>query len=116
MSGIPIKGSDNNTYITRTETSADGQETQVISGIADWILNRLLRAVSRLTFDVSNQLRVAGPVTVSSGTVTTVTTCGTVTTMATGNMGMGDMGKPATSMVFSRQLTTSSTGRNLIRS
>lgn len=109
MSGIPIKGSDNNTYITRTETGADGQETQIISGIADWILNRLLRAVSRLSFDATNQLRVAaaGTVSISSGTVTTVTT---------GNTGMGDMGKPATSMVFSRQLTTNSTRRNLIRS
>ena len=112
MSGIPVKGSDNNTYITRTETGADGQETQIISGIADWILNRLLRAVSRLSFDATNQLRVAaaGTVSISSGTVTTVTT------VTTGNTGMGDMGKPATSMVFSRQLTTNSTRRNLIRS
>lgn len=113
---IPVKGSDGQTYVTRTETGSDGQETQVVNSISDWIISRLLRAVSRLTYDASNQLRVAGPVTVSSGTVTTVTTCGTVTTMTTGNMGIGDMGKPATSMVFSRQLTTSSTGRNLIRS
>ena len=112
MGGIPIKGSDSQNYTTRTETGADGQETQVVSGIADWILNRLLRAVSRLSFDATNQLRVAaaGTVSISSGTVTTVTT------VTTGNSGMGDMGKPATSMVFSRQLTTSSTGRNLIRS
>ena len=116
MGGIPIKGNDNSQYVTRTETGADGQETQVVIGIADWIISRLLRAVARLSYDTSNQLRVSGPVTVSSGTVTTVTTCGTVTTMTTGNMGVGDMGKPATSMVFSRQLTTSSTGRNLIRS
>ena len=104
--GIPIRGADTNTYITRTENGADGQETQVVSGIADWILNRLLRAVSRLSFDATNQLRVAaaGTVSISSGTVTT------------GNTGMGDMGKPATSMVFSRQLTTNSTRRNLIRS
>ena len=107
--GIPIKGADTNTYITRTENGADGQETQVVSGIADWLLRRLSKAMSRLSFDASNQLRVAaaGTVSISSGTVTTVTT---------GNMGMGDMGKPSTSIVFSRQLTTNSTRRNLIRS
>lgn len=112
MGGIPIKGSDSQNYTTRTETGADGQETQVVSGIADWILNRLLRAVSRLSFDATNQLRVAaaGTVSISSGTVTTVTT------VTTGNTGMGDIGKPATAMVFSRQLTTNSTRRNLIRS
>ena len=114
--GIPIKGADSQNYITRTDTGGDGQETQVVTGIADWIINRLLRAVARLSYDTSNQLRVAGPVTVSSGTVTTVTTCGTVTTMTTGNVGVGDMGKPATAMVFSRQLTANSTRRNLIRS
>ena len=112
MNGIPIKGADTNTYITRTETGSDGQETQVVSGIADWLLRRLSKAMSRLSFDASNQLRVAaaGTMSISSGTVTTVTT------VATGNTGMGDMGKPATSMVFSRQLTASSTRRNLIRS
>lgn len=109
MSGIPIKGSDDNQYVTRTETGEDGQETQVVSGIADWVLRRLFRAISRLTFDGSNQLRVAaaGTVSVSSGTVTTVTT---------GNIGMGDAGKPSTAIVFSRQLTVNGTRRNLIRS
>lgn len=109
MSGIPIKGSDNNTYTTRTETGGDGQETQVVSGIADWLLRRLSKAMSRLSFDASNQLRVAaaGTVSISSGTITTVTTS---------NDSMGDIGKPATAMVFSRQLTANSTRRNLIRS
>lgn len=112
MGGIPIKGNDNSQYITRTETGADGQETQVISGIADWIIRRLLRAVGRLSFDGSNQLRtaVAGSVSVSSGTVTTVTT------VTTSSDSMGDIGKPATAMIFSRQLTANSTRRNLIRS
>lgn len=112
MGGIPIKGSDNSQYITRTESDADGQETQVVSGIADWLLRRLSKAMSRLSFDASNQLRVAaaGTVSISSGTITTVTT------VTTGNMGMGDIGKPATAMVFSRQLTANSTRRNLVRS
>lgn len=107
MGGIPIKGADSQNYTTRTETGADGQETQVVSGIGDWLFRRLAKAMSRLSFDTSNQLRCVVPshaVTISSGTV------------STGNMGMGDMGKPATSMVFSRQLTANSTKRNLIRS
>ena len=107
--GIPIKGADSQNYITRTESGSDGQETQVVSGIADWLLRRLSKALSRLSFDATNQLRaiVAGTVSISSGTVTTVTT---------GNIGMGDSGKPSTAMVFSRQLTSNSTRRNLIRS
>ena len=110
--GIPIKGADGQTYISRSEKDVDGQETQVVSGIADWLLRRLSKAMSRLSFDASNQLRVAaaGTMSISSGTVTTVTT------VATGNMGMGAMGKPSTSIVFSRQLTANSTRRNLIRS
>ena len=110
--GIPGTGADTNTYITRTENGADGQETQVVSGIADWLLRRLSKAMSRLSFDASNQLRVAaaGTVSISSGTITTVTT------VTTGNMGMGDIGKLATAMVFSRQLTANSTRRNLVRS
>ena len=107
--GIPIKGADGQNYTTRTETGTDGQETQIVSGISDWILRRLFKAFSRLSFDASSQLRVAaaGTVSVSSGTVTTVTT---------GNIGMGDAGKPSTAIVFSRQLTANSTRRNLIRS
>ena len=110
--GIPIKGADGQNYTTRTETGTDGQETQIVSGISDWILRRLFKAFSRLSFDASSQLRVAaaGTVSVSSGTVTTVTT------VTTGNIGMGDAGKPSTAIVFSRQLTANSTRRNLIRS
>lgn len=113
---IPIKGADTNTYYTNTEQDAQGRETQVVSGIADWLFRRLFRAIGRLTYDTSNQLRVSGPVTVSSGTVTTVTTCSTVTTMTTGNVGFGDMGKAATAMIASRQAAALGSKRNLIRS
>ena len=110
---IPIKGSDSNTYYTNTEKDAAGQETQVVSGISDWLFRRLFRAMGRLTYDTSNQLRVipaTHAVTVSSGTVTTVTTC------TTANVGMGDSGKPATGIVFNRQLIASGFKRNLVRS
>ena len=71
--------------------------------------------VSRFTFDVSNQLRatIVGAVTVSSGTVTTV---GTVTTMTTGNIGIGDMGKPATAILKSQEVFQGTIGKNFIRS
>ena len=65
--------------------------------------------VSRLSFDATNQLRavVSGSVSVSSGTVTT---------MATGNIGYGDMGKPATSILVASQVANTSISRNFIRS
>ena len=68
--------------------------------------------ISRLTFDVSNQLRasVIGTVGISSGTVTTV---GTVTT---GNIGIGDMGKPATAILKSQEAFQNTIGKNFIRS
>lgn len=111
MNGIPVKGADNNTYTTRTETGTDGKETQVVVGQSDGFLRRLFRTLSRLSFDVSGQLRtsVAGSVSISSGTVTTVTT------MGTGNMGFSDMGKPATAMIVSRQMAAVGTQANLRR-
>lgn len=100
MGGIPIKGSDSQNYTTRTETGADGQETQIVSdkGVLG-ALTRLFNVLRFFSFDPTSQLRVtaAGTVGISSGTVTTV---GTVTT---GNMGIGDMGKPATSLMMGRQ-------------
>ena len=79
---------------------------------ATWLLRRLAKAMSRLTFDATNQLRttVGGTVAIS-GTVAV----STVTTVTTDNIGYGDMGKPATVMLVSRQLTGASTRRNLIR-
>lgn len=107
---IPIKGADTNTYYTNTEKDAAGQETQVVSGISDWLFRRLFRAIGRMTYDTTNQLRVSGPVTISSGTVTTCTT------VTTGNIGFGDMGKTATAMLVSRQNAALGSKRNLIRS
>ncbi len=76
------------------------------NGVGDWLIRRLSKAIGRMSFDATNQLRVA-PANIAAVT--------TVTTVGTGNMGMGDAGKPATAMLFTRQLTTASTRRNLIR-
>lgn len=100
MGGIPIKGSDSQNYTTRTETGADGQETQITSdkGVLG-ALTRLFNVLRFFSFDSTSQLRtaVSGSVAISSGTVTTVTT------LTTGNMGVGDMGKAATSLMIGRQ-------------
>ena len=98
MGGIPIKGSDGQTYITRTETNIDGHETQIVSdpGVMGF-LSRLFNVLRFFSFDSSSQLRTAisGSVGLSSNQ-----TLGTVTTA---NIGIGDMGKPATSLMIGRQ-------------
>lgn len=109
MSGLPIKGSDGQDYTTRTETGSDGQETQVIKSAFDWVLYKLLRPLARITFDTSGQLRVGGSVGISSGTVTTVTN------MTQGNVSIGDMGKPNSSALLSRQASALGTRSNLRR-
>ena len=100
MGGIPVKGSDSQNYTTRTETGVDGQEMQIVSdkGVLG-ALTRLFNVLRFFSFDSSSQLRtsVSGSVTIGSGTVTTVTT------VTTGNISMGDMGKPATSLMMGRQ-------------
>jgi hypothetical protein len=98
---IPIKGADSQTYNTRTETGEDGKETQIVKDQTNWLLRMMSRVFARFSFDTSSQLRVtaAGTVAVSSGTITTVTT------VTTDNMSIGDMGKPATAILMSKQLT-----------
>jgi hypothetical protein len=88
----------------------------VSGSVIEWALRRMARLLGGFSFDTTSQLRVipaTHAVTISSGTVTTVTTCGTVTT---GNMGMGDMGKPASSMMCTRQSFACGLGRNFVRS
>ena len=76
------------------------------------VLNIIKHAVGRITFDTLNQLRavVSGTVAISSGTINTVGA------MTTGNIGIGDMGKPATSILVASQVANTSISRNFIRS
>ncbi len=98
--GIPVKGSDGQTYTTKTETGVDGHHVQITSdkGVLG-ALTRIFNVLRFFSFDSTSQLRtaVSGSVTIGSGTVTTVTT------VTTGNMGIGDMGKSATSLMLGRQ-------------
>lgn len=81
----------------------------------DSTIKSLIQKLGRFSFNNLSQLRVsfdgtAQPVTVSSGTVTTVTT------MTTGNMSIGDIGKTASSMLMSQSNFTAGIGKNFIRS
>ena len=84
----------------------------------DSTIKSLIQKLGRFSFNNLSQLRVsfdgnAQPVTVSSGIVTTVTT---VTTMITGNMSIGDIGKPASSMLMSQSNFTAGICKNFVRS
>lgn len=81
----------------------------------DSTIKSLIQKLGRFSFDNLSRLRVsfdgtAQPVTVSSGTVTTVTT------MTTGNMSIGDTGKNASAMLMSQSNFTAGVGKNFVRS
>ena len=75
-----------------------------------WIAKLLMKVFGRFSFTGSSELRtsVSGSVSVSSGTVTTVTT------VSTGNIGFGDQGKISAAMSNSANLYYSSTRRNFV--
>ena len=73
---------------------------------------RLFLVFGRFSFDTTSALRTSGSVSVSSGTVTTVTTVGTMTT---GNIGFGDSGKASTIMQISQQSFMGGIRRNFSR-
>ena len=75
----------------------------------NWLSRALFKVFGRFSFDSSSQLRVVGNVGVS-GSLTTVTT------VATANMSIGDMGKPASAQLQSAQGFYGSVGANFIRS
>lgn len=72
----------------------------------DLSIKSLIPRLSKLSFDTSSQLRVGGSVGVS----------GSLTTVTTANMSIGDIGKPATAILQSAQGFYGSVGANFIRS
>ena len=72
----------------------------------DLSIKSLIQRLSKFSFDPSGQLRVGGSVGVS----------GSLTTVTTANMSIGDMGKPASVMLQSAQGFYGSVGANFIRS
>lgn len=79
----------------------------------DTSMKFLKNIISRFTFDNTGQLRVSGSVGISSGTITTVTTVGTV---SQANISIGDTGRPATAIVMSAQMFYGTVGANFVRS
>ena len=75
----------------------------------NWLSRALFKVFGRFSFDGTTQLRtaVSGSVSVSSGTITTVTTA---------NMSIGDMGKASAAQLQSAQGFYGSVGANFIRS
>ena len=75
----------------------------------NWLSRALFKVFGRFSFDGTSQLRtaVSGSVSVSSGTITTVTTA---------NMSIGDMGKASAAQLQSAQGFYGSVGANFIRS
>ena len=72
----------------------------------DLSIKNLIQRLSKFSFDSSSQLRVAGNVGVS----------GSLTTVATANMSIGDMGKASAAQLQSAQGFYGSVGANFIRS
>lgn len=80
----------------------------------DSTLRQIKNVVARLMFDSAGRLRTVVDLNASQtlGTVTTVTTVSTVTNMATGNIGMGDMGKNNTAILMSAEAVANGPRRN----
>ena len=129
---VSIKDNDNNVHNINVDTLSDNSETQVVKlqlgdasvdgGYASkfnpvpvemvGFFKRLFVVFGRLSFDTSSALRTSGAVTVSSGTVTTVST---VSSMTTGNIGIGDWGKAATAQQQSQQAFMMGIRQNFVR-
>lgn len=75
----------------------------------NWLSRALFKVFGRFSFDGTSQLRtaVSGSVSVSSGTITTVTTA---------NISIGDTGKASTAQLQSAQCFYGTVGANFARS
>ena len=74
----------------------------------DLSIKNLMQRLSKFSFDTSSQLR-----TVTSGSVSV---SGSLTTVTTANMSIGDMGKASAAQLQSAQGFYGSVGANFIRS
>ncbi len=74
----------------------------------DLSIKNLIQRLSKFSFDTSSQLR-----TVTSGSVSV---SGSLTTVTTANMSIGDMGKASAAQLQSAQGFYGSVGANFIRS
>ena len=134
MNDVSIKDNNNVIHQINVDTLKDNTDTQVVKlqlgnagengGLASvdnpiptqesGILRLLHRVFGRFSFGTTSALRTeisnTPAVTISSGTVTTVTT------MTTGNVGFGDAGKSSTIQQTSAMMFYGTVGANFIRS
>ena len=96
-----INGIHYQKVIPVNETGEGAAEVEI-----NWLSRVLFKVFGRFSFDASSQLRVAGNVGVS----------GSLTTVATANMSIGDMGKASAAQLQSAQGFYGSVGANFIRS
>ena len=134
MNDVSIKDNDNVIHQINVDTLSDNTDTQVVKlqlgsagedgGLASFrnplpteesgFLRLLFKIFGRFSFGATSALRTevsnTPAVTVSSGTVTTVTA------MTTGNVGFGDAGKSSTIIQTSAIMFYGTVGANFIRS
>lgn len=134
MADVSIKDNDNLIHQINVDTLSDNTDTQIVKlqigntgengGLVSFdnpiptqesgFLRLLHMVFGRFSFGATSALRTeisnTPAVTISSGTVTTVTT------MTTGNVGFGDSGKASTIQQTSALMFYGSVGANFIRS
>lgn len=121
MADVEVKDNSNNIHQINVDTMPDGSQTQAvklqlgnegedggylsasnpISVFLGMLVKSAMKQMARLSFDGSGQLRATVVLSPNQ-------TLGTVTTA---NVGYGDNGKPATSIIVTRKPTTN----NLVR-
>ena len=128
---VSLKDADNVSHHMQTDTLPSGEEAQAVklklgdSGVDGGyasqqnpipvelmgFFRRLFLVFGRFSFDVTSQLR-----TVVSGSVSISGTAATnVTTMTTGNIGIGDWGKASTAQQQSQQAFMMGIRQNFVR-
>ena len=120
MADVEVKDNSNNIHQINVDTMPDGSQTQAvklqlgndgedggylsstnpISVFLGMMVKSAMKQMARLTFDGSGQLRatVSGTIGISGNQ--------TIGTVYTANVGYGDNGKPATSIIVTRKPTT----------
>lgn len=121
MTSVQVKDNADVVHNMATSTNADGTENQKVelAGVDnqsplpvafDYMISKLMAVFSKLRFSNVSDLYVnvttIPSVTIGSGTVTTVTT---------GNIGIGDLGKNATSQIMTQMNFMSGVGQNFTR-
>lgn len=87
--------------------------TNLFGNIAlDTTIKSLLQKIGRFSFDQSSRMRI----TLDGATVPVTVTSGTISTVTTASVGIGDIGKPASAQLMSQSNFAGGISRNFVRS